>query len=145
MLFHLCNLLWPNVDQNVYGLCRIAIILQLYCRSLLLTYESARITPSPQSTLNSTSLATDSFLLSSSTNTAIAPNLISREITADCQISVAIEKFHTSLDHTSIKLLIAGTSAVATDALPTILGPNQLVIAILVQRCGDNVSFDLLD
>jgi hypothetical protein len=95
--------------------------------------------------LNSTSLATDSFLLSLSTNTAIAPNLISREITADCQISLAIEKFHTSLDHTSIKLLIAGTSAVATDALPTILGPNQLVIAILVQRCGDNVSFDLLD
>jgi hypothetical protein len=71
--------------------------------------------------MNSTSLATVSFSLSLSKNTTVAPNLIPREITSDRQISLAIEEFHTSLDHTGIKLLVASTPAIAADALPTIL------------------------
>jgi hypothetical protein len=124
-------ILRPNVDQIWYGLGRIAIIFQMYqwyFKSFLLTYESARFAASPKFTFNSTNLATQSFLFSLSRNTAVSPDLIPKEITADCQIGLAIEQLETSLDHTSTKLLIAGTPAIAADALPCLLGLERIPI-----------------
>jgi hypothetical protein len=102
--------------------------MHVICKSPLISAIAA----SSKFTSISTNLATDSFSMSLSINTAVAPNLIPREITVDCQISLAIEQFHTGLDHTGIKLLIAGAPAIGADTLPNIVGPNQLMTAVLV-------------
>lgn len=66
----------------------------------------------------------------------VSLSLVSGDITADSQVRLTLKELNPSLDHTSIQLLIAGTPAIATDPLPAVLLPDELVIAVFVQRCG---------